>query len=470
VIEATAPLRTRAAALPVAGVAAASVATGAALAWGEPLVGLVPLAAVTALVLVSRPGVLLALFLVSVMLLESDEEGFLPGRSVFYSGFPAPSDLLFGLLALAVVVELGRRERAPVFPRPFALPLLLLALALTFGVLNGRFAGADSSELLPPLQSLIPLLLLPILVVNLQWDEARDRAVVGGVAAIAALKGVEGMASWLLDAGRPVGNTTLTFYSPAANFLLLLFILGVIAAGVGRLRLPVWVLAAAPICTAAFALSFRRNFWIASALGVAIVLVLGSGLRWRRSAVVLILVFLVAVRAIVAVTGSPELEGAVSERLQSLSPTRISADPYDRYRLDEARNVLAELRAHPITGLGLGVPWTATHALPAELDGGRQYTHVVFFWYWLKLGILGLAAYLAFLAAAVVAAVRVSRRHGDPYVRIAALAVAAGLVALASAETTGSFTGVSYRLTVVVAAIVGWLAVMTSRRPPHLPG
>jgi hypothetical protein len=462
VIQAT-TLATRGVALPIAA-AAASLATGAALASGAPLVGFTPLAAVAALLLISRPAVLLSLFLVSVVLLESDEEGFLPGRAVFYSGFPAPSDFLFGLLVLAVIIELGRRERPPVFPRPFVLPLLLLALALLFGVLNGHFAGAEPAEILPALQALAPLLLLPVVIANLAWDQARDRAVVAAAAALVAFKGIEGMTSWLLEAGRPVGGTTLTFYAPLANFLLLVFLLGVIAALVGRLRLPLWVLAAAPICAAAFVLSYRRNFWIAGILGIAVVLVLGSGLRGRRAALVLILVFVVAVRAIIAVTGAPELEGTVSERLRSLSPTRISADPYDRYRLDEARNVISELRAHPIAGLGLGVPWTATHPLPAELDGGRDYTHVVALWYWLKLGVLGLAAYLSLVAAALVAAVRVSRSHADQYVRIAALAVASGFVALASAETTGSFTGVSYRLTVAVAAILGWLAVTTTRR------
>jgi hypothetical protein len=218
-----------------------------------------------------------------------------------------------------------------------------------------------------------------------------------------------------------------------------------------------------PICAAAFVLSYRRNFWIAALLGVAIVLLLGSRLRAGRVILVTIAVFAVAVRLIVGVTGAPELEGTVGERLQSLSPERVRVDPYDRYRLDEARNVLIEVRRQPVFGLGLGVPWTAYEPLPAELEGGRQYTHVVALWYWLKLGALGLLAYVALTLAAVISAVRVSRLAPDPYVRAAGLAVAAGLVALAAAETTGSFTGVSQRSSVLFAAILGWLAVVSRR-------
>ena len=67
----------------------------------------------------------------------------------------------------------------------------------------------------------------------------------------------------------------------------------------------------------------------------------------------------------------------------------------DRYRLDELRNVTAEIRKEPITGLGLGGQWAAIHPLGIEHENGRGYTHVVALWWWMKLGILGLIAYLS---------------------------------------------------------------------------
>jgi hypothetical protein len=99
--------------------------------------------------------------------------------------------------------------------------------------------------------------------------------------------------------------------------------------------------------------------------------------------------------------------------------------------------------------------------------GGQNYTHALVLWYWLKLGLLGLAAYAWLTLAAVVTAYKLWRDAGDPRVRVAGLALAAGLVGLAVAETTGSFTGVESRLTMFVGATLGWLAAaqaLASRR------
>jgi len=156
--------------------------------------------------------------------------------------------------------------------------------------------------------------------------------------------------------------------------------------------------------------------------------------------------------------GPPELEGPVAQRIMSLTPERIVANPYDRYRLDEQRNVLAEIRESPMLGIGLGVPWRLTHPLPVELPGGRLYTHTVVLWFWLKLGLAGLAIYLWLVAAAVVTALGVARRSASGIVRASALALAAVAVAMAVAETTGSFFGVSDRYTVLVAVGLGWIA------------
>jgi len=49
-----------------------------------------------------------------------------------------------------------------------------------------------------------------------------------------------------------------------------------------------------------------------------------------------------------------------SNAAASLNPSKLEASAEDRYRLDERANVLAEIRAHPIEGLGVTIPWAAT--------------------------------------------------------------------------------------------------------------
>ena len=48
----------------------------------------------------------------------------------------------------------------------------------------------------------------------------------------------------------------------------------------------------------------------------------------------------------------------IVKRARSLEPSKVEENAQDRYRLDELRNVTAEIRRQPVTGLGLGGQWT----------------------------------------------------------------------------------------------------------------
>ena len=442
----------------IAGAAALAGATALALVIAGPVPALLPLGALAGVFLLVRPALLLGLFVGLAVLCEIDPEGFLGFRAAFYNGRPSLSDLLFIGVLVAAAADLVRKGRAPRLPQPFTLPLALLSLAMVAGIATGHVEGGESLATINSVRSLAVIVLLPIVVVNVLEDRRDLWLFVVVAAALSVEKGLEGLVSWFLGAGRTVGETTLTFYAPAPNFLLLVFLLVLLAAVATRVQFPWWVYAATPICLLAFILSFRRNFWIAGAVGVLLLLLLGSGFRGRRILVAALVVFVVAARLALAVTSVPDLESSVVERVTSLSPTRVEAQRYDRYRLDEARNVVAEIRAHPVTGLGLGVPWQATHPLPVELEGGREYTHVVFLWWWLKLGLLGAVAYVAIMVSGIATAFALSRRHPLAEIRAVSLGVFAGLIGLAVAETTGSFTGVSRPLSIIFAAILGWLA------------
>jgi hypothetical protein len=148
------------------------------------------------------------------------------------------------------------------------------------------------------------------------------------------------------------------------------------------------------------------------------------------------------------------------QRAQSFAPSRLQVRAEDRYRLDEQRNVVAELSRHPLTGIGIGVPWTVRHPLALTFPNGRYYTHVVAFWYWLKLGLAGVVAYVLLVVAAVHAGLGLWRRAGSSLDRALGLGAAATMLGLAVAETTGSFTGVDSRTTIVVAIMLGALAAL----------
>jgi O-antigen ligase len=454
----------------LAGIVVVVLATAAITAFALVEIGLkaavLPVAAVFLMVLLTRPAVLLGIFLTATVLCEIDPSGFLGFRTFYYNGKPSTSDVLFVAVVVSVAFDLARRRRAPRLPQPLTLPLALIALALVAGLATGYVSGGDRLAMFNGIRSIGVLVLLPFVVVNVLEKRADVWRFAIGAAVLSIEKGIEGIVSWSLGAGRQLGSTTLTFYAPAPNFLLLTFLLVVLGALATRVRLPIWVYLGAPICLAAFVLSFRRNFWIAGVVGLLLLLLVGSGFRGRRILVVALAASVIAVRLALSVTAVPDLQTSVVERVTSLTPSRVEAQRYDRYRLDEARNVFAAIRSQPFTGLGLGVPWEAKYPLPVELDGGREYTHVVVLWWWLKLGILGLFAYVATMGVAIATALAVARGHPEARIRAVSLGVFAGLIGLVVAETTGSFTGVSRPLSILVAAMLGWLAAARRELAP----
>ncbi len=425
------------------------------------LPALLPLGGIAAFLLLLRPRVVLGVFVVAVILFEDDAQGFLPGRQALYAGPPSIAEIVFALLLAGTAIHLMLSRRPTLLPSPFTLPLLLIAVAGFGGLMTGYLAGAAPIDYLNALRPLLPLIILPILVVNLVRDAGTALAIALGGVILAIVKSVEGLVSWVTGGGRPYGNTTITFYEPAANVLLLLLVLTVVAAAVKHVPLAWWVRGASVLALVTLTLSFRRSFWIGTLLALLLVVLLGSGARGWRLLVPMLIVAVTAGYISVQFVGSRELEGSVAQRALTLEPSRLVANTEDRYRIDEQVNVLAELRAHPVGGLGFGVPWRATHPLSFEWEGGRTYVHNGFLMQWMRSGLLGVVAYVSLLLTLIVTGYRLSERLRDGRLRAITLAVAAAVPGLMLIELTAAYGGIDYRYSVVLGFIVGWVAAVS---------
>jgi len=424
----------------------------------------IPAGLVVAALALGAPGwVAFAAFALPVMV-EQGDGGLIPIGHFLYTQLAhhtlSPFELVVLVLAISVPLTAYARGRPLAPPRPFVAPLALLALALLAGTIVGRSNGAPVKAIILDLHPFVLLLLLPLLVANVLDDTSKLQRAVTVLWALASLKALLGLLSLPLHhAASALGTgTPLTYYEPAGNFVMLLALATLVAALMRRVPTPVWARAGGLLCLAALVLSYRRSFWIAAVLALAIVVTLAAGPVARRLAVPLAV--LVVAAGWVAISGGlvTESQSPVIQRATSLSPTAVSANAEDRYRLDERRNVLAEVRAHPISGLGVEVPWAQRYPLSVQQVNGQYYVHMTLLWYWLKLGILGPIAYLWLSVAAILTGWRVWRRHHDDLVRAAGLAIAGSLVGLMVAELTASFTGVDIRLTAVVAVLFGFLA------------
>ena len=446
----------------IAALAVLAVLVVAGLVTRLGLAGLlVPLAGVGALLLVGRPALALGLFCGLLVLVESAEDGGLLATDALYDAVPGgatPAELLLVLAVGAVFLDVIRRGEALRLPVALAFPLALFVLAIASGSLVGLFAGVEPGDLVSAARHLPFLVIVPLLVVQLVRTERDARVALAWLAALAVLKALVGVAGVATGRGADVelDGASITFYAPVGNALALLVLLGVVAALLSRTRLPVWLLLGSPLLVLSLALSQRRSFWVGAVLGLLLVVALGStpvGRRLFLPTAVLVAASLWALSSV-----GFQAEGPLVERARSLEPSRVATNAEDRYRFDERTNVLEELRRHPLTGLGIGVPWSARH--PVGLEHSRQYAHMVVLWQWLKLGLIGLAAYAAIMLAAGRAAWLAWRRHRDPVLRAAGLAALCWLVAMAVVETTASFTGVDPRFTVLMGVVLGLLIAM----------
>jgi O-antigen ligase len=229
------------------------------------------------------------------------------------------------------------------------------------------------------------------------------------------------------------------------------------------------VLLGSPLLLACLVLSYRRSFWIGGVLGIVLVLLLGTSPLGRRLFVPAVL----AIAAAILLLGSVNFQSQTPlvKRLASLSPTSLEANRQDRYRIDERANVIAAIMKDPVTGLGVTIPWQATaQTLPLEGEGeGREYVHFAALWYWMKLGILGLLAYLGLIAGSMTLAFQAWRRRPEPLFRAFGLGSLCSFAGLVAIDTTASFTGVDARFTVLLAAQVGLLALLVWTAPDQLP-
>jgi hypothetical protein len=444
----------------------ATVATLTIAVFAERRLGgaglFVPLLLVGAVLLVRWPVAAVSLTVAAPILCEGPTFGIGFMTKLYNPVFKQLTalDVLVALALLAVALDIIRRRRQPHLPAVLGFPLLLVALAMAAGFAVSVGQGWSPRDTLFSLHVLGYLVLLPIAVVNLDLDRDQLTLLLKGVLALALLKAALGLI--VMATGGSVeldGGTHLTYYEPTANWLILLALLGTVAAIAGGMPKERWMAIGVPLLTASLLLSYRRSFWIAGVLGLLLVLLLGTSRRGRR---VLVPALLMVATAIWLV-GSIEFQAQtpLANRVQSLSPSQLQTNAEDRYRLDERVNVIAEIKRHPVTGIGVQDDWHATaRPLPVEHENGRQYVHFALLWWWIKLGLLGAIAFVSLIVGGLLLSWRTWRHNREPLFRCFGLASLCGIAGLVAVETTASFTGVDGRFTVVLAAQLGLLAVL----------
>jgi hypothetical protein len=428
---------------------------------------LAPLALVAAAILMRRPLVLMTIVVGLAALCEGPAFGFMSFTQNLYDSVYKGLTVLDFMLIIALIavgLDMLRHRRGFYMPRPLLFGSVMLALGMVCGAVTGHAAGISIRAVFFSESTLAYLLLVPLAIVNLEIPQHQLTRLLGWTALLAIIKALLGLVEALGHYGVAIeGTASLSYYEAPANWLIMIALLSTAAALVVRSRPPLWMIFGSPLLLASLVLSYRRSFWIATILGLLLVWLFGTTSTGRR----VLIPGGIAVALAIWLLGSIgfQSQSPIVKRAASLTPTSLTTNIEDRYRLDERANVWGAVVQHPITGLGVLVPWQATfQTLSVEHPEGRTYVHFAVLWYWLKLGILGALAYVSLLAGSTLLAWRVWRNNEEPLLKAFGLASLCGFVGLAAIETTASFTGVDLRFTVLLAAQIGVLASLARPR------
>jgi len=417
-----------------------------------------------------------------------------------------PNDVaLLGLLALLAVRALVTGGlRVDWWPVNRAL-LVFLGLVLASLVYATRFREVELRQALNELRPLA-YYSLSILTVMAITRRRQRIALVVGLFVLADVIGaalflqqfagagsflLPGMADWQVDAvgatgitGEPSGTPGQGFgfvrvVPPAHLLLFILSVLGFVWASASGLRRSIRVLCAAQFVflNAAMLLTYTRAQWIASVISLAIVVVLlpravrarlmGYGLVGVATALLGVGLVGAGIQPPIEV---PAFGAIISRATSTLSPDQTFNSSSLQWRGFEIEAALQSLVNAP-QGVGLGNAYRPVTTFGGEAAGYQgaeplnRFVHNSYLYIAVKVGVLGLAAFLWFCLAFVTNGWRVFRRLADGpdrWLMLAMLAAFVGIMQWSFTEANFMQTG----STVVIGLMIGLAGTLVRTATP----
>jgi len=178
-------------------------------------------------------------------------------------------------------------------------------------------------------------------------------------------------------------------------------------------------------------LSLNRNMIVGLSVGLIAAFLL---LPRRTQAGVRIVLAALAATALVTISG----HGAVVDRILSLGNQSYLQQTTLNDRAYEDGFARATISRHPVSGIGFNVPYGALQRTTSGTIVPRSGTHNQYYELWMKMGLLGIAAYVTLLVAAALRSTRWARREASAHQWIGAGALAS-IVAFAASSVVGAY-------------------------------
>ena len=232
----------------------------------------------------------------------------------------------------------------------------------------------------------------------------------------------------------------------------------------GEIRSWFWrglLVAALALNIASCLVTFERSFWLDTLAGLLFVLLFAAGRRRIKLLVTLLVAGALTVVALAVI--SPSTLTTAQQRLNSISS--YSSDTSVRYRVVESRFVYDRIRAHPLTGSGLGAsifwgqPWAQ---VPPKT---RHYSHDGYFWLAWKVGVPAAALLVGLLVSALFSRSSPAEPELSRAVRRGAQGAIAGLLVATITFPSFSQLSISPVIGLLLALALAPALVPRLRRP-----
>src|SRR6266849_1588780 len=320
------------------------------------------------------------------------------------------------LLAATLLVFWSGRRKCGLLPGHYRKCFLVFGGTILIATLIGLIRGAQPHYILRELHFFPYYPLTMILVLHAVRNlEEQDRLLkfVTAIVVVSAIGSFLQLAvadhfqfmSYASPAFSLEGEQTGAFrVRPPSQWLFLVFLVGALG------TYPLWrrkrglMLGALTLLLLALLLGYSRNYFVALAAGVTVIVLLRTE-RWKsrlRHAALMLAVGLVAflILSLALRKMAPDYWSAFEDRIiSSFTPAESDAVWQFGSRLYEIEMATEHIRQHPILGLGAGMSYR--DILPFEYqqadisenpDDAMHYMHDIYLYIWMKYGLIGAVA------------------------------------------------------------------------------
>ena len=350
----------------------------------------------------------------------------------------APCEITILLTLMSSVLNglIGRYPiKAP--SRDFVVTSLLIFAALFTSFFISTFYFGQKNFVFPILRNFLPLALLPFLpsiLSNRQRIALAENCFIAFGVLIALFIAVQAFTNLHVLAGRledlglaqNTGVNRTVLWGPELLVILALFLIG--RQGLRACVARVWPVPAVAILLLGLMGTYTRSFWVATVVAAVLLALFSNGIKGvlRIAAVVVPLTVLLGAAVFVV---NPRIGEAAYTRAFGITQEIESGDSFG-WRGKENAMAIESIEKNPVLGIGFNGAYKPAVSTRGHFEGEEIYIHNAYLYFQLKMGLLGSAILLAFLALYL----RLSRATfaiTDPYDRISAQSyVVLGVVVL----------------------------------------